>query len=335
MESLRLSGSEAGDFDRTKCVICQQPTRGKLISTPNGCKRIREVSDIRNDSVTKRIKLMPAERDFLYHVSNECYKNYTNANLLRRIQKVGKSQKTPISSEETGSSYGVATRSHCAARSPPNPADARSVKYLMNCIICDKKSYKRDLTKYRISESNRATSLLEAANFSQDDIFGRICDLQDEHAVFGADLYYHKPCLTLYLQKFEHASRSTGEPPELNSKQRAWGDIASELDEGLKSGNGYELSAIRDQLNRLVDDEHQFRNRDVKIFLLRYFGNSIDFTCPDKARKSLMVYSVPFNRADVLAERIRSIDPIQVCASVLRQSLDSHDFDLDDRFGDA
>ena len=36
---------------------------------------------------------MPAESDFFYHVSNKCYKNYTNANLLRRIQKGGKSQK--------------------------------------------------------------------------------------------------------------------------------------------------------------------------------------------------------------------------------------------------
>ncbi len=104
---------------------------------------------------------------------------------------------------------------------------------------------------------------------------------------------------------------------------------------GLKGGTGYELSAIRDRLNRRVDVEHQFRNRDVKVFLLRHFGSNIDFTYPDDVCKCLMVYSVSCNRPDVLAERIRSIDPIQVCASMLRQSLGSHDFDLDDRFGDA
>ena len=126
MEFVQLSGTGVGDFDRTKCVICQEPTQGKLISTPNGCKRIREASDIRNDSVTKRLKLMPAESDFFYyHVSNQCYKKYTKAK-MRIIQEGGKSQK------ESGSPHGVATRAHSAARSPPNPTDAYSVNYSMN-----------------------------------------------------------------------------------------------------------------------------------------------------------------------------------------------------------
>ena len=87
---------------------------------------------------------------------------------------------------------------------------------------------------------------------------------------------------------------------------------------GLKGGTGYELSAIRDRLNRRVDVEHQFRNRDAKVFLLRHFGSNIYFTYPDDVCKCLMVYSVSCNRPDVLAERILSIDPIQVCASMIR-----------------
>ena len=71
------------------------------------------------------------------------------------------------------------------------------------------------------------------------------------------------------------------------------------------------------RLNGLVDVEHQFRNRDVKLFLLRHFGSNIDFTYPDDVCKCLMVYSVSCNRPDVLAERIRSTDPIEVCATQL------------------
>ena len=141
--------------------------------------------------------------------------------------------------------------------------------------------------------------------------------------------------MTNYLQRFQLVSHSAGKQPEPKHKQRAWDDIVPELEDGLKSGNGYELSVVRDKLNRLVDDEHKFRNRDVKIFLLRKFGRSIDFTYPDNVHKSLMVYNVLCVRTGVLAERIQSIDPVQVCASVLRESLESHDFDLDDRFGDA
>ena len=76
MESVRLSCRPTGadDFAETKCVICQQITPEKLITTPNGCKRIRAASDIRNDCVSKRMKLMADESNFVYHVSNECYK---------------------------------------------------------------------------------------------------------------------------------------------------------------------------------------------------------------------------------------------------------------------
>ena len=123
--------------------------------------------------------------------------------------------------------------------------------------------------------------------------------------------------MTSYLQRFEKISLSTEQSPELNSKQRAWADIAPELEVGLKCGTGYELSAIRDRLNGLVDVEHQFRNRDVKVFLLRPFGSNIDFTYPDEVCKCLMVYSVSCNRPDVLAEHIRSTDPIEVCATQL------------------
>ena len=45
-----------------------------------------------------------------------------------------------------------------------------------------------------------------------------------------------------------------------------------------------------------------------------------------------MVFSV---QKQVLAEKIRSVDPIQVCATVIRRALDDYDFGLDDRFCDA
>ena len=131
MESVRLSCRPTGADDFAETVICQQISPKKLITTPNGCKRIRAASDIRNDCVSKRMKLMADESNFAYHVSNECYKTYTNANLLRRIQKREKMHETSQSSEKADSSFGVAIRSHCAERSPPNPADARSVKHSM------------------------------------------------------------------------------------------------------------------------------------------------------------------------------------------------------------
>ena len=65
---------------------------------------------------------------------------------------------------------------------------------------------------------------------------------------------------------------------------------------------------------------------------MNHFGNKIDFTYPSAVNQSIMVYSVP---GDVLAGRIRSVDPMQVCASVIRKSLNDFDFGLDDSFCDA
>ena len=123
--------------------------------------------------------------------------------------------------------------------------------------------------------------------------------------------------MTIYLQKYSKASRTTDDPPTLSVKQRAWNNILSKLEVGLNGGSGFELSAIRDNLNRRVDEGNQFRNRDVKIYLVRQFGSSIDFTYPDVMPKSLMVYSVACNRPDALAEHIQFNNPAQVCASVL------------------
>ena len=317
MEGVQLSGTyvENADFDRAKCVICQEKTQEKVINTPNGCKRIREAIDIRNDTVTKRIKLVAADSDFYFHMSNKCYKKYTNSTLPQRFRQREELQNASPSSSGTSR---TATPTQSSARSSPNPINTRSVMYQMNCIICHQRSHKRGFNKFRISEDNRATSFLEAANYFQDDVFGRICDLQDEHAVFGADLYYHKHCMTIYLQKYSKASRTTDDPPTLSVKQRAWNNIVSQLEVVLNGGNGFELSAIRDNLNRRVDEGNQFRNRGVKIYLVRQFGSSIDFTYPDIMHKSLLVYSVACNST-------RFNNPGQVCAGVLRNSLESHD----------
>lgn len=55
------------------------------------------------------------------------------------------------------------------------------------------------------------------------------------------------------------------------------------------------------------------------------FGNAIDFTYPSARNKSIMVFSVPNS---VLAEHIRSVDPVQVCATVIREALNAFDLKI-------
>ena len=134
-------------------------------------------------------------------------------------------------------------------------------------------------TKYRICGSSRASSFLAAVNFFQEIVFNRTCDLQDPCSVFVADIYYHNESMTKYMYKYDSRCKDT--TPKLTPKQRAWYQVVPELlEQGLTNGKGYELSCIRHYLNN-VDDQCQFRNRDVQKFLIIYFGSNVSFTNPD------------------------------------------------------
>lgn len=54
------SGTEAADPKR--CIICQKSTTQPTVSTENGRKRIHEAALIREDVVSKRLKLIGQER---------------------------------------------------------------------------------------------------------------------------------------------------------------------------------------------------------------------------------------------------------------------------------
>eukprot|EP00918_Siedleckia_nematoides_P108296 GHVU01236350.1.p1 GENE.GHVU01236350.1~~GHVU01236350.1.p1 ORF type:complete len:407 (-),score=39.87 GHVU01236350.1:38-1258(-) len=329
MDCVQLSGQSSEDvlFDATKCIICQKDTSGKTISTKNGCKRIYESSEVRNDYVSKRLKLVE-EDTFVYHMTNICYKSYTMKTDLDRLQKKTSTEcQDPSVSEENAREN---RSSRCeTVRYPPKTELTVTELYNVNCIICDSKSHKKEYTKYRICESGRASSFLAAASFFQDAVFTRTCDLQDTYAVFGADLFYHRDCMTKYLYKYETHDKAS--QPKASEKKLAWNHVTKELEEGLKNGKGYELSVIRDLLNS-INENCNFRNRDVKIFLLNHFGGQIDFTDPGAGKKSLMAFSVP---SSTLAGKLRSVDPVQACASIVRKALEDYDFDLDDRFCDA
>lgn len=88
MESVILSKPTAdSQFDDKKCIMCQNTTHDKTVSTDNGRKRVQEASEVRNDHVTKRLKLVKGN-NFVYHMTNKCYREYTNKSNLARFVSV-------------------------------------------------------------------------------------------------------------------------------------------------------------------------------------------------------------------------------------------------------
>lgn len=63
--TLKLTVPSSESPDAAKCIKCQKSSLERTSSTENGHKRIREVASIRNDSVSKRLKLIGDENFFI------------------------------------------------------------------------------------------------------------------------------------------------------------------------------------------------------------------------------------------------------------------------------
>ena len=72
-------------FHPQKYIICQRNSNIVLKSNPNGREKIIAAADVRRDIVYWH--LLKIEADFYYHMSNECYKQYTLQKTLNAIKK--------------------------------------------------------------------------------------------------------------------------------------------------------------------------------------------------------------------------------------------------------
>ena len=66
-----------------RCIIkfCQSATKSKtperLYTGETGRKRLRDVAELKDDVVNKRLKSIGSDFDFKYHTTYSCYKKYT------------------------------------------------------------------------------------------------------------------------------------------------------------------------------------------------------------------------------------------------------------------
>lgn len=86
---------EKPPFQLDKCIICQRSTNCSVTSTENGRRKIMEASSIRRDIVQERLALV--EGSFVYHMTNECYKQYT---LKKTLDGLRMKSATPSGTDE-------------------------------------------------------------------------------------------------------------------------------------------------------------------------------------------------------------------------------------------
>ena len=144
----------------------------------------------------------------------------------------------------------------------------------------------------------------------QDDVYTRVCDLEDSASIFGADILYHNDCMRAYLRTYDRPIQMKDQQKCQSERHKTFHHILQEIKPGLKSGYGHTLSTIRDLCNQLLDHGCKlFENREIKLLLINCFGTEINFAYPIEANKSALVYMENCTKED-MANIIRSMYPI-------------------------
>lgn len=332
MDSIHLATKCPDATDKInleRCIVCQGEELDKLTTNANGRKRIKDAASVRNDAVSKRLKLINDDVDFSYHMTNNCYKKYTMQKTIDKLSDIN-----DMSQQGGGDCPSYQLRLSTASSKTRDPKE-------VSCIICDNIKHNGSKTKFRISETDCATKFLQAMKCLQDEVYFKTCYLEDVHSLISADLYYHDNCMKKYIRLYNKkvSDKSCQEyPREYTIKQRVWQIVMVEIESYMASGEGFELSVVRDSVNSKLSEcgsSEQINNRDLKVMLQNQFGSKILFSYPHEANKSIMCFAADICNVESLAETIRNTDPIKDCANKLRNCLLEYNFGLEDRFCDV
>ena len=92
---LSASGAVTEVVNTTLCMICQKDDKLPVASEVTGRNSVKRAAEIRHDEVAKRLRIITSkdndqatvhDRQFVYHNTNRCYKNYTHVNKLKSIE---------------------------------------------------------------------------------------------------------------------------------------------------------------------------------------------------------------------------------------------------------
>ena len=174
----------------------------------------------------------------------------------------------------------------------------------------------------------------EAATFLLDNVYTRICDLQCNSEVFGADLYYHSSCLSGCILKYQRLKSTASKSNSQKTRKR---DVFNKYLQFIKDvvidrGSAISLSQIRGMVNE--KDDINIHNVEVKDFLENAFENIIQFCSSARLNESLFLFSSTISIQDVV-KKLRSVNATRDGAKTIRKSLLNLDFRLNDKFCDA
>ena len=169
-----------------------------------------------------------------------------------------------------------------------------------------------------------------------DDVYTRICDLEDPDSIFAADLFYYKNCFPNYIAKYNTAKAESENPKSketVKGKGETFKTYVELITKILNQGRGIAISDVRDMTNN-DNPETDMKKNELKAFLEEEFQTNIQFCLSDSKNKSQFVYSSSFSVNDAI-NKVRSLDCVKNAAEHIRKVLLNVEFRLEDRFCDA
>lgn len=322
--------------DITACIICG--LMNNTISGIRGRQKIESAARQREDIVFDRIKNFPNDKEFCYHMTDECYRRYVSEAEIRRfVQKKGLANQVEDEDESKGQGQ-TSLKSKRKSQIPEEKA----------CIICDRVRI-GDLRKRCVRiEYGAAEKFLRICNHFKDAVFTRIALYNNPERLLAANVHYHDNCLRSYTAQYSRSiandtSHNNSNKNNLNGetnsdasleRTKCIQNVLIALNEGLQSGKAYTLSEICNSVKSALPLDASIDNRLIKKRLMSIYGDQIKFFVPKEKNKSTIVY-----RADVSVEEVLSmyygVNSITECAKSLRATILKEDFDLQDKFCDS
>lgn len=134
--------------------------------------------------------------NFINMQTNECDKQYCHQ---RKVKKYEVDLEEDSYVQVKRLLMSDRKRSH---RSTSIKNETTATRYLL-WIVCNCYTLNKTYEIFGISETPRAEMFLKALLLIQDDVFTRICGLQDVYCIFGANIHCHKSCINSYILKYQ------------------------------------------------------------------------------------------------------------------------------------
>ncbi|KAG6932509.1 hypothetical protein G0U57_021366 [Chelydra serpentina] len=280
-----------------KCVVCQENQKNAKLSkaTSGGQNSVMLAAAARRDELYWRLlgefPSLDAVPPILYH--RGCFQKYTSKSNLAHVRVVlNPGRKTNAESDQ---------RASCSSESTATDLSPSSSDWSC-CIVCLRKTHKKDKKLHRIETFERAANLREAALRRGDADMLRRVSVED---LIAKEAVYHSTCISSYLSKTNLKAKQSSHAATIQSPYDiAFHQLIEEIDSDLMDNKkALLLSKLLQRYKALLPSEIEtasYSSSKLQARLVKHYGSAISFHAQHRQGKSTIVLCSALTLADAI-----------------------------------